>query len=491
MREFEIKFQVPEAARLALGNELRRRGARSIALAALYFDTADGLLAQHRVALRLRKEGRRWVQTLKAAGGSALDRLEHNVPIRVAAGTRPVPVLARHDGTEVGRRLREALGDRPEDALIERYATDVTRLAVRLQWPDSEVEAAFDIGQVRAGDRALPICELELEHCAGGLHELFELARLWRGAGQLWLDARPKSQRGSQLAEGLLHGAAVPSRLPLLDAAMDSEALVRAVVDTALEQVLANASELAAGSTDEGHVHQLRVGLRRLRIALQELGPLAQGIDAAWAPALAQTFGRLGRLRDDATVARAVHGLLEGAGAPKLAWPVETTAADAAAIVREATFQDTLIGLLRWTSSAPGAAAALSAAAARTQVARRLSTLHKQAARAGRDFEQLPSEEQHQVRKRLKRLRYLAEFVASLWPRKPARRYLKRLAPAQDALGRHNDIVVAQQKFQADAQHDPLSLFAAGFLRAHQAVTAGAAGAALRNVERTRRFWKR
>ena len=38
-----------------------------------------------------------------------------------------------------------------------------------------------------------------------------------------------------------------------------------------LEQVLVNASEIAAGSSDAEHVHQLRVGIRRLRTAMREL----------------------------------------------------------------------------------------------------------------------------------------------------------------------------------------------------------------------------
>ena len=47
-----------------------------ILLAARYLETADGDLARARVALRLRLEGDAWVQTLKAEGRVALQRLE-------------------------------------------------------------------------------------------------------------------------------------------------------------------------------------------------------------------------------------------------------------------------------------------------------------------------------------------------------------------------------------------------------------------------------
>jgi CHAD domain-containing protein len=120
----------------------------------------------------------------------------------------------------------------------------------------------------------------------------------------------------------------------------------------------------------------------------------------------------------------------------------------------------------------------------------RLSRLHRQVTRGGRRFEQLPEVEQHQVRKRLKRLRYLAELVGAMWANKATQRYLRCLSPAQDALGHHNDVAVAAAKFLADAQQDPRSLFAAGYLKAHEAVTARQAHAALAKVTRARRFWK-
>ena len=48
-------------------------------LAAMYLDTPDRRLAQQGIAWRLRREGRRWVQTLKAGGANALERFEHEV----------------------------------------------------------------------------------------------------------------------------------------------------------------------------------------------------------------------------------------------------------------------------------------------------------------------------------------------------------------------------------------------------------------------------
>ena len=272
---------------------------------------------------------------------------------------------------------------------------------------------------------------------------------------------------------------------------MDGSRLVRTLMLSTLDQVIGNASELAAGSSDQEHVHQLRVGVRRLRTVLRELAPLSEGFEPGWEPALSDSFAQLGAIRDDHTVAAVARPLLERAGAPKLAWCPVIAADDPGAIVRADSFQDTLLDLLRWALSEPASAMPKHLPhEARLCLVERLTRLHRQVTRGGKAFEQLSEAGQHQVRKRLKRLRYLAELVGSLWAHRATKRYLRRLSPAQDALGHHNDVTVAAAKFLADAQQDPLSLFAAGYLKAHEAVTARQAHAALAQVTRTRCFWK-
>ncbi len=93
------------------------------------------------------------------------------------------------------------------------------------------------------------------------------------------------------------------------------------------------------------------------------------------------------------------------------------------------------------------------------------------------------------MRKRLKRLRYLAEMTAPLWPRAATRSYLERLTVAQDALGRHNDIAVAAGAFRADAALYPEAWFAAGFLQAHLATTARSARKRLLKLAAAHKGW--
>lgn len=124
------------------------------------------------------------------------------------------------------------------------------------------------------------------------------------------------------------------------------------------------------------------------------------------------------------------------------------------------------------------------------RIERHLGRLHRKVLADARHFDELPLDAQHRARKRMKRLRYVAEFVSGRWPDRPVRAYLAALEPAQDALGAHIDITTAQQRFMDDARHDPRSYFAAGFLRNELTHTAQNAGAALRRLRRVERFWR-
>ena len=124
MTEYELKCQVPPQAVAAVERALSTATAHRVHLQAIYHDTADRRLAAAGLALRLRKEGRRWVQTLKGRGDGLLGRLEHNAELPAARGT-PVVDAARHAGTPAGDALQAVLGDA---ILVPIFETDVRRL---------------------------------------------------------------------------------------------------------------------------------------------------------------------------------------------------------------------------------------------------------------------------------------------------------------------------------------------------------------------------
>jgi triphosphatase len=497
MFETELKFQIPPASEAAVRAAMKLAAPRRQHLQAIYFDTADRALAAAGIALRLRQEGPRWVQTLKARGAHAAERHEHNVALaageRSAAG-RPTLLPARHAGTAAAQAWADARGQ-PIDAfdasgLQPVMATDVWRRAVRLADPaGGEVELAFDEGEIRAGGAACRICELEYELVDGGLADLIRLAGEGVARHGLWLDIVSKAERGELLARG----AAVPQPTRFVPPALASGAhggtVWRAALASGTAMLLANASAVASGSASAEHVHQLRIAVRRLRCAVRELGPLG-GLsgEPAWLAPLVALFDALGAGRDEAALLADLAPRLRAAGAPTTDWrgPGQPPAPDPAGLVRAPAVQQAMLGLLLATQSAdhgPGAAAT------RKHLAKRLSGLHKALSQAAPEFEALPEAEQHRARKRVKRLRYAIEFVAGLYKPKAVRRLLRPLAQAQQRLGEHQDVLVALPLYRAAAAHQPQAWFAAGWLVAERARTARACRQALRALARSRTFW--
>ena len=76
-------------------------------------------------------------------------------------------------------------------------------------------------------------------------------------------------------------------------------------------------------------------------------------------------------------------------------------------------------------------------------VSKELARLRRRSLRTREAVHQAVGDEQHDVRKRVKQLRYVAELTASLFEEKKVRKYVKAIMPAQEALGVLNDVGVA------------------------------------------------
>lgn len=499
--EIEYKFQIPADRLEAVEAAVLSAPSTRLHLQARYFDTEGGDLAANGVVLRLRKEGRTWVQTAKASGDGPLHRLEHNVDLEPARKSQPLLALPeRHAGTPVGERLARVLGPHPAP-LVEVYATDIWRTSRHEQFAGSTVELALDQGLVLApaadgsGLRSAQVCELELELVEGQVDELSTLARLWAERHGLWFSTVSKAERGLRLAMGQSTRPAVKASAPQFrpgDGFPDGPEIQRAVIAACLAQILPNASEIAAGSMDAAQIHQLRVGLRRLRTALRELQPLGPGLDDAWLVPLVRTFRALGVQRDRQQLLDHMQPRLLDAGGPPVALPGDDTAQHPAPgdAVRAPDFQAALVELIAFAAT-PRAASGASPKQARRHLRARLGKLHMQMVAAGNGFDTLAPQAQHRARKRLKRLRYLAEFVGSCFSAKGAARYTQALSPVQDVLGAYFDELVAEQAYRAAAEREPRAWFAVGWLLARQAAGAQACGEALQSVAGARKFWKK
>lgn len=484
MTEFELKLEIPAGKLAAVQAAVGAEPTTRLKLRALYIDTPDRVLARHGIALRLRQENGRWVQTCKAPGRGPVERLEHNVSVDAGGDDAPPPDVGRHDGTPLGEKLRAALGQATDPRWAVVFETDVDRVLREVRQGASTLELALDEGRILAQGREHVVRELEIELKDGLPQDAVRFARHWAARHGLWLSTISKAQRGRLLAEGRSDGAPVHAEHVDYARKASSGEVVASVLASCLAHVIGNASELAAGSGDDEHVHQLRVGIRRMRTALRELQPLAP-MDTGCEPALVNAFRALGEHRDQVQVTRGFEARIQSAGGPALqALEADTPVPDPAEVVRHPDFQDALLELIGQQLEVQGADAS-----PRKLARRGLQRLWRQVLRDGAHFAALEPVLQHRVRKRLKRLRYLAEFTQPLFGRHGHHAFLEVLKPAQDALGDNNDLLIALDAWRTRAAQDPQALFGVGWLTAQVEPQARACEKSLRRLGKAERFW--
>jgi inorganic triphosphatase YgiF len=483
--EIELKFQVPADAREALQRAVATPGTQVTRLQAIYADTADRRLAAAGLALRLRKEGRVWVQTLKGRGDGLMQRLEHEVRLAPQRG-EPVLDPARHAGTPAGDALQAVLADGA--ALQPLYRTDIQRTHRVLRLGGARVEVALDEGRILAGSRTLPVFEIEFELLSGPPRALLAVAERWARRHRLWLDVRTKAERGHRLAAGLDGVPATRAAPCVFPAEATPAQAFAAMVQNTLAQALPNAAEVAAGHGRAEHLHQLRVALRRLRTALRLFG--AWSADPAAASALelrlGELFTRLGAARDADALAATWLPALAAAGAPTLRLAQRGDAEDPGVVVRDPGFGVTLMTAMALALQ-PVAGPTLALAAAGRPVLRKA---WRQAMADADAFADATPEVQHRTRKRLKRLRYALEFLQPLWPQRESRKLGAALRRALDALGAWNDLHVAEAGFAAQNDADPHVWWALGWLAAQRPRLLRRSARRLQRLAKVPRPWR-
>jgi CHAD domain-containing protein len=260
---------------------------------------------------------------------------------------------------------------------------------------------------------------------------------------------------------------ALKARPTVLQAGASTAEAFAAMLQSALAQALPNAAEITSGQGGAEHLHQLRVGLRRLRSALRLFA--AWSADAGEAAAieteLREPFTRLGAARDRDALQAALRPALECAGGPKLDWPALPLAADPAMVLREPGFTLPLLRALQLALAAAPAECLLLT----EEVPAALRPLWKQMRADARAYAGADALARHRTRRRLKRLRYAVEFLRPVLPRKRAAPALAALRLALEALGNYNDTVVAAQLWREHVARDPRAWFAVGWLAARSA----------------------
>jgi inorganic triphosphatase YgiF len=466
MGEIELKFIIDETMSRQLwarakASKLTRSNPTVRTLRSIYLDTSEHALKEAGIALRLRRDGRRWIQTVKTGaqlhgGLSQVCEVENPAP-----GGKPcieaIPDEAVRD--EVVQRIQGA-------ALQPVCETIVRRTASELALQDgTRVEFAIDVGEIVAGDRSARLREAEIELIEGSTSGLFDIARVLFPHGGLRFSELSKAARGYLLAaEGRIEQPLAPrnARAVALHPDQTGEQAARDILRGCVEQIAAN-MVVARELDDPEGPHQLRVGLRRLRSAFSVFSSVLQNSETSRLNEEARWLGRqVGYLRDLDVVANEIVGR-EAAAHPDeagLSALANALRSEASAIRDELRIclagpraQAFLLDLVRfvetrgWLVQQDSGQAERLAAPVREVARQALKKCWKKVVRQAGDLETLSAEQRHELRKELKKLRYAVEFVSPLFRAKHVGPFLKRLRKLQTVFGDLNDAATMKAMF--------------------------------------------
>jgi inorganic triphosphatase YgiF len=495
MSEVELKFELPPEAHADFGKlaplAVARPGRKR--LLAMYFDTPGCELAKHAMALRLRRSGRTWKQALKAGPSGAgglhsreeweFERPDASIDLALFAHT-PLAKLA--GAADLHRQLREV------------FRVDVERTTWELEVaPGTRLEVALDRGEVVNANGCEPVSEVEIEILEGEAPELFDFAGRLVEAAPLRPSSVTKAERGYRLARGE-RPAPVKSRAPKLDAAMTPLEAARVTLACALAQLQANEAG-ALATSDPEYLHQMRVAMRRLRSALRAF---RDALDPAFARAadagLRAIAGETGPARDwDVLATQTLPALLEAYGDPDAKRTILARVAARRRIAREAmrnvlrsaAYARVVLVFARWLAApqaAPTAAEDLVSFASRAAARR-----HRKLVARARHLARLDAAARHKLRIEAKRVRYVVEAFAALFPKKPVKAYLGALADIQDDLGDANDAAVARAHLQEVAMPTGAAKFARRWLEAEELAATSRLAPHFERLAGSRRFWEK
>jgi triphosphatase len=461
--EIELKLAVPperakEVRRLELLHRLAEKRGSTRRFSTIYFDTPEKDLSKRGIALRIRSIGRRRIQTIKlpaeGPGGLQIQR-EIETPV---AGDRPE--LDRLSDLRLRRLLvDEGMGE----GLSPMFVTEFKRGIWPVRFNGSLIEFAFDQGEIRAGEAHMPLSEIELELKEGRPEHLFELALALHEVLPVTMGRLTKAARGFALLDEVEPEPIKASPTGLLPA-MSARHAFAVAARNCLEHMRGNESQARLGRDPEG-IHQLRVGLRRLRalagayrdalapeaheLLSRELRWLQQELNPArdWDVFIGDTLEpiarRLAGLEAPLEAAKELRGLAQERARSALAAPRYTAfllrcycwLADGAWAAPDSTELDRPVGEF---------AAAI------------LQRRHRRLIKFGGRRADLPESDLHRLRLISKKQRYVADFFRELYPRKATGRYIAALAAIQEVLGSLNDALVSRhlveelERFLAD-----------------------------------------
>ncbi len=288
--EIELKLGVPESAQRSLLRHplLKQASGKSMArLVNIYFDTPELDLQANGIALRLRRQGRLWLQTVKCAGqgsGGLSARPEWESPYH---GRFDFSVV---DDEAVRHRLMS-----PE--ILAHLTPLFETNFLRHTWRFDGAVLTLDRGYISAGEAKEAISEIEIELAGGEIAQLFALAEALALKVPFVPALRSKAERGFRLRDGAQESP-TKSYDAFLDKRMAPLAAFRAIALNCLEHLQANHRGVLE-TEDPEYIHQMRVAARRFRACLRLFKPcLPADFVPALLPPLRSLMAFLGQTRD-------------------------------------------------------------------------------------------------------------------------------------------------------------------------------------------------
>ncbi len=456
--EVELKLALAEAhqPRFLRHPLLKQASDRHVeTLDNIYYDTTELSLRRRGIALRLRRKGRDWLQTVKLAGSSA-----------AGLSSRPeweTPYCGHFDFSGVeDSSVREWL-QRPKllARIVPICETRFRRITWKFPAAPGAVLLTLDRGWVIANGRREAISEVELELAGAPVHAIFALATQLAQRAALTPSVLSKAERGYRL-----HSGAPPTpfkgQAVALSAAMTPFEAFRRIAMSCLEHLQQNHSG-ALCSGDPEYIHQMRVATRRLRAALRLFAPvLPENLAEPLRAPLFALMKQLGRTRDlDVLLTEIVNPVLAALPneprLPALASDITnrcyTARAQAIAMLARPDYGRMLLTTLESLHASPAADQTMVTLS--NFASRRLQRLRKKMRRLALAAHVDAPAALHALRIGVKRLRYALEFFSPLAPEAASLRVLKLLTSLQDTLGQLNDLANAGAMLMDCAGEDP------------------------------------
>jgi inorganic triphosphatase YgiF len=365
-----------------------------------------------------------------------------------------------------GTALAPLINNKLHRQLMPLFETQVRRTIYPLVNHDRAIALTIDRGTIDTGRHSAPLCEIELRLERGKMADLFGVARELAHALPAQLAFKSTSDRGYALIDGETDAPVYAGRIDLIRGT-SARNVLQIIGRACLKQVLDNAPALIKG--DPEGVHQMRVGLRRLRAAISLFAALLRD------PQTAAVNTELKWLARELAPVRELDVLLQGvilpvtsrhptwSGIPSLSQELSNKRKTALRRARNAVtsvrFQALTLEAAAWLENGEWTRPRDPLVRDRGDIpieffaVEQLTRRWRRIRKKGRVLAQLAAPSRHKLRILAKKLRYATEFFAGLFPGngRPKRwdEFLCALERLQGALGDLNDIAVHEDFMMA------------------------------------------